>query len=146
MLAYCARRLDRREPTTVAADVLQTLPASVVASGPFDSIALNFVLHCLPRSGGGKQRAIENLVPVLADDGVLFGATILGDPTVHRFWSRPALAVVNRRGVFDNLADDKAWLRSALTDSFTDVSIDLVGSAALFTARGPIPGADRAGP
>jgi SAM-dependent methyltransferase len=43
VLARCSRRLAAMHPTTVQADVMKPLPVD----GPFDSAALNFVLHCL---------------------------------------------------------------------------------------------------
>ena len=43
VLARSSRRLARWNPITVQADVMKPLPVD----GPYDSAALNFVLHCL---------------------------------------------------------------------------------------------------
>lgn len=70
VLAHASRRLARMNPTIVEADVLKPLPVG----GPFDSAALNFVIHCLPGPMDQKAVAIRNVAAVLAPDGVLFGS------------------------------------------------------------------------
>jgi hypothetical protein len=68
---------------------------------------------------------------------VLFGATVLGTPSLHTRFSLSALRVNNRRGIFDNLSDMEAELRVILGVSFAAVSIEIVGSVAIFTATQP---------
>jgi hypothetical protein len=116
------------------ADVLQPLP---VTAGRFDSVALNYVLHCLPGPMPNKAPAIRNLAAVLEPEGVLFGATVLGTPALHTWWSRRALKENNRRGFFDNLSDSEDELRSLLAEVFEVVEIEIVGSVAVFSARRP---------
>src|SRR6202011_4465308 len=69
-----ARRLSQFNPSVLQADVLKPLP---VAGQRFDSIALNYVLHCLPGPMSRRAAAIRNLAAILESDGVLFGATLL---------------------------------------------------------------------
>jgi hypothetical protein len=45
--------------------------------------------------------------------------------------------VNNRRKIFDNLSDTEAELRAILDESFAVVTIEIVGSAAVFTATQP---------
>ena len=132
-LAHASRRLAYLRPSVLQADVCQPLPLNE----RFDSIALNYVLHCLPGPMARKAAAIRNVAAVLEPDGVLFGATVLGAPELHTWLSRAALGETNRRGVFDNLSDTEGALRAALTDSFADVTIEIVGSVAVFTAEEP---------
>ena len=106
--------------------------------GPFASAGLNAVLHCLPGPPEYKEAAIRNIAAVLAPDGVLFGATVLGRSGNHTWVARRVLTVFNRQGGFDNLDDSEAWLRSALERSFESVEVSEVGSLAVFVARGPI--------
>lgn len=136
VLDHCVERLADQNPTVVAADVLKPLPITE----RFDSIGLNYVLHCLPGPLEYKVRAVEHLAALVEPDGVLFGATILGDLDHHTILSRPVLSVTNRQGVFDNRADTEHWLRSTLEHRFESVAIDIVGSVALFSARDPKPG------
>ena len=133
VLAHSSRVLERMQPTTVEADVLQPLPVT----GRFDSAALNMVLHCLPGPQSEKARAIGNVAAVLEPDGVLFGATVLGRSGSHTPPAKALLAVANRRGAFDNLGDSLEGLREILSESFEEVEIDEQGSAARFVARHP---------
>jgi ubiquinone/menaquinone biosynthesis C-methylase UbiE len=134
VLDHCAKRLSRFNPTVVEADVLKPLPVQ----GPFDSVALSFVLHCLPGPIGAKGTAIRNAASVLDAEGVLFGGTVLGIEERHSGPARAFLKAVNRRGAFDNLSDTRAGLDVVLSAGFSEVEIDVVGSLALFTARNPI--------
>lgn len=133
VLAYCSRRLATMDPSTVEADVMKPLPVS----RHFDSAALNFVLHCLPGPQSNKAVAIRNVAAVLQPDGVLFGGTVLGMTERHTRPARAVLRVFNRQGGFDNRGDTAEGLREILEDSFADVTVDVAGSAALFTARHP---------
>lgn len=117
----------------MAADVLKPLPVT----GPFDSAALNMVLHCLPGPPERKSAAIRNLSAVLADDGVLFGASVLGRSAPHPLPARAFLAIANRKGSFDNHEDSLDGLREMLSESFHDVEVTPIGSAAHFVARVP---------
>ena len=119
--------------TTIEADVLKPLPVD----GPFDSAALNGVLHCLPGPFPRKAAAIANVAAVLDPSGVLFGASILGRSGRHRWLARRVLEVNNRRGTFDNLDDTEDGIREILEASFERVEMDTVGSMAIFAATNP---------
>jgi SAM-dependent methyltransferase len=133
VLDYASRRLTRLNPTTVEADVLKPLPLD----GPFDSAALNHVLHCLPGPLSRKAVAIRNVAAVLAQDGVLFGGTVLGSSAQHTPMARATLWAFNRQGSFDNLSDTREGLHEILEQSFQTVEIEVVGSIAHFTATAP---------
>ena len=79
--------------------------------------------------------AIRNLAGVLEPDGVLFGATVLGTPTLHTWLSGAALRQNNRLGFFDNLSDTEGQLRELLGEKFVSVDVEIVGSVAVFAAR-----------
>jgi SAM-dependent methyltransferase len=133
-LEAASRRVRRLDTRCVRGDVLRPLdlePASV------DSIALMYVLHCLPGSLVEKARAFAHLAPSLAPGGVLFGATILGRGVRPNAIARALLALYNARGVFDNLEDDREGLLAALEHHFEDVTLENRGLVALFAARGP---------
>lgn len=134
VLGHCAKRLSRFDPIVVEADVLKTLPVR----GPFDSAALSFVLHCLPAPMKNKASAIRNVAAVLKPDGVLFGGTVLGLEEDHSAPARAFIKAFNKRGAFDNLTDTQNGLDSILSESFSNVAIDVVGSLAFFEARNPI--------
>jgi hypothetical protein len=125
--------LQRLDITAVEADVCKPLPVD----GPFESAALNGVIHCLPGPLPRKAAAVANVAAVLAPTGVLFGASILGDSGRHTWLSRNMLRANNRRGTFDNLGDTEGGLREILEASFQHVELETVGTMAVFAARTP---------
>ena len=134
-LSVASTRITGHPSQTLVADALQPLPAPI---GPFDSIGTNFLFHCLPGSWPQTSRALDHLADRLTDDGVLFGSTILGKDVQHTPIGRLLLAAYNRSGIFDNRHDDAAGLAQVLSQHFTNVSVDVVNTVALFSARGPI--------
>ena len=77
------------------------------------------------------------MAAVLAPEGVLFGASVLGETGPHTWLARRVLHLFNRQGGFDNLEDSEEALREILGTSFEDVHIETLGSAAVFTATRP---------
>ena len=75
VLEYARRHLQRLDVTACEADVLKPLPVR----GPFQSAALNLVIHCLPGPSTRKALAVTDVAAVLAPDGILFGASVLGE-------------------------------------------------------------------
>jgi ubiquinone/menaquinone biosynthesis C-methylase UbiE len=132
VLAHAARRLARLRPATIQADVLKPLP--LAPSAQFDSVALNYVLHCLPGPPERKTAAVRHAAEVLTDSGVLFGATVLGASGPHTPLSRMMLWYTNRTRIFDNLSDSYAGIREVLAECFARVDISLVGTVAVFAA------------
>jgi SAM-dependent methyltransferase len=131
-LAKAAQRLDRYSPRVVRANVLDALD---LGDAQFDSIALNGVLHCLPGTMEEKATVFRNLRPLVAEGGVLFGSTILGQGVDHTRLARKALGVYNRERIFTNLEDDRGSLERALAGSFSRYETETEGSFALFAAR-----------
>ncbi|WP_188831158.1 class I SAM-dependent methyltransferase [Nocardia camponoti] len=135
-MEFTSRRLADRDTTvdTVIGSVLEPVPAS--AGTQYDSIGMNFVLHCAPGGLDDKGIAFTHLGRILADDGVLFGSTILNRRPRTRFGR--ALSFAYRRiGAFNNDADDRAGLERALRESFRHFQIAEVGDVTLFRARRP---------
>jgi SAM-dependent methyltransferase len=132
VLKHVQKRLTRYDVTAVEADVLKPLPVT----GPFDSAAIHLVIHCLPGPTERKQHAITNVANVLAPDGILFGATVLGRQGPQTRLSRGVLKVFNAQGGFDNLDDTEASLRTMLESEFDNVEIELAGAVAIFAASG----------
>jgi SAM-dependent methyltransferase len=133
VLDHVSRRLQGLNITTVEADVCKQLPID----GPFDSVALSGVIHCLPGPLSRKAEAVANVAAVLAPTGVLFGASILGTSGRHTWLGRKVLSANNRRGTFDNLRDTEEGLRQILEASFERVELETVGSMAIFAATNP---------
>jgi hypothetical protein len=102
----------------------------------FDTIALNYLLHCLPGDLLSKGAAFRNLKPLLNNNGgVIFGTTILGAGTKRNFLAKILMRAYNSKRIFSNLNDNSADLESILKDSFRDYSIQIVGCVAFFVGR-----------
>jgi SAM-dependent methyltransferase len=136
-LAAAARRVARYRPEQYRADVLKPLALS---AAPFRSIAMTYLLHCLPGTLPEKAAALDHLRPLLAPDGVLFGATLLSVGVERNRAARALARFYNRKGVFSNVDDSLAALGSVLHERFRSVEIDVVGCAALFVAKGGVAG------
>ncbi|GAB4577140.1 MAG: class I SAM-dependent methyltransferase [Roseibium sp.] len=136
-LGKAAARIARYRPQSVRADALVPWPEDL---GRFGSIALNYVLHCLPGSMSAKARVFDHLIPHLAEGGTVFGATILHGGVPRSRAARKLMAIYNARGVFSNEADTPGSLEEALRARFGTVEIELKGCVALFSARRPLGG------
>lgn len=130
-LRYCHRLLVRYKPSIIQAD-LYDLPPLIQS---FDSIGLNYVLHCLPGNLQTKSTVIQQLLPLLSENGVLFGATILNTGENPNFMARKLLNIYNKKGIFSNQFDDVASLKEMLNLYFKEVKINTVGMVAIFSAK-----------
>ena len=133
-LDHSKRRLAEYEVSTIEGNILEPLPTQL---GAFDSIGVNYVLHCVPGAWPEKGVAFSHLARVLADDGVLFGSTILGPGVKRNLFAKALTETYNAVGAFHNRADDYDGLVKALDAAFAHVTVSMVGNVALFTARGP---------
>jgi hypothetical protein len=62
---------------------------------------------------------------------------VLGLGERHTTPARAFLRAANKQGGFDNAGDTADGLRTILSESFHDVSVETVGSAAMFTGERP---------
>lgn len=121
----------------VEQSVFSPLPDTL--HGRFDAISLFYLFHCLPGAFPTKaEQVLDNLVPVLAPGGVLYGATILGTGVQHNWLGTRLMSLYNKKGIFTNKADSVENLEKALRSYFEDVKLRIVGKVAIFEARGPI--------
>lgn len=131
-LAHTARRIARHRPRVVQADVFGPLPSHL---GTFDSIGLNFLLHCLPEHSGNttKWQTLASLGAHLEPGGTLFGSTIIGPPKTLP--QRTLMRVYNRKGIFGNHNDTREALETTLRQSFARVEVEQRGLVVLFAAH-----------
>lgn len=132
-LEMAASRLRRYEPTTHVVNVLRPFwikPAS------FDSIAMNYLLHCLPGDLQSKGVVFQNLKAMLnPKGGEVFGATILGQGVQHNLLGRTLMMIYNAKGTFCNHWDNSWELERALKTHFHNVDIRIIGCVAFFVGR-----------
>ncbi|SEI70203.1 Methyltransferase domain-containing protein [Azotobacter beijerinckii] len=131
-LAFAARRIARYVPRTHRRNVLEPI---ALEGGRFDSVGLNYLLHCLPGSLAEKAMVFDHLKALMNPGAVIFGATLLQGGVPRSILARGLMAAYNRKGIFANRADDLEVLQRELDRRFHDVSVEVVGCAALFSGR-----------
>jgi ubiquinone/menaquinone biosynthesis C-methylase UbiE len=131
-LAAAARRIQRYEPKTHQGNALEPFGLD---AGTFDSIGMNWLLHCLPGDIATKSAVFDHCSTVLAPGGAIFGSTVLNRGVRHNAFSRWMMNLLNRRGAFTNLDDDLEGLKTELGRRFSSVEVKVVGSVAIFAAR-----------
>ncbi len=128
-----AKRLRHYSPKTYIANVLEPIQ---IESASFDSIALNYLLHCLPGNLLSKSVVFRNLKPLVNNEGgVIFGTTILGQDVRQNFLAKTLMKTYNSKGIFSNTDDNLTDLESVLKENFHDYSVRVVGCVAFFVGR-----------
>ncbi|QDT30507.1 Methyltransferase domain protein [Gimesia panareensis] len=136
-LAAAAKRSARYQPEVYQADVLSPLPDQ---PRPFDSVSLNYLLHCLPGDLSTKAVLFDHLGPWLNPGALISGSTILHQGVPRGFLARRLMHVYNQKKYFTNTADSLDELQSQLVSRYTDVEVKVIGCVALFRARNHTPG------
>lgn len=131
-LAVSARRLQRYTPMTVIRNLLE--PISFDGPG-FNSVGLNYVLHCLPGRMQDKGIVFEHLAPLINPEAVVFGSTLLSRGIDRSVAARRLMRLYNRKGIFANSEDSRDGLRDVLQRHFSHVRVETVGCVALFRAQ-----------
>lgn len=134
-LQAAAKRVSRYTPTSYRADILQPL---IIEAPNYDSISLNYVLHCLPGTLHSKAIVFDHLKTVLNPGGIIFGSTLLHDSNQRHRIAERFMNTYNAKKIFSNEKDHEDGLKTILTQRFTNVTIERKGYAALFSARNPL--------
>jgi hypothetical protein len=116
-LDFASQRIARYKPEIYLRNVLEALFIDAVK---FDSVGLNYLLHCVPGSIESKN-------------AVLFGSTLLQGDVPCNWFAKRLMDVYNKKGIFSNQHDSLDGLKQALDQRFRDVSIEIIGCAALFS-------------
>jgi hypothetical protein len=135
---YClersARRLAESAPEIHRANLLEPFQ---LPGAPFDSVALNYVLHCLPGKIEDKAaKVFGHLAAHLAQDGTLFGSTILGSKIRRPLAAQALMALYNAKGIFHNREDSLGGLMEALSHCFRTFNVEVRGCVVLFWGKG----------
>jgi hypothetical protein len=121
--SYCARPIQNvLEPITI--DVTK-----------FDSVGINYLLHCIPGAIESKSVAFDYLKTLMNLGAVLFGSTLLQGGIARSWLAKRLMDFYNSKGIFSNENDDADGLKRALCQRFRSVSVEIVGCAALFSGR-----------
>ncbi len=131
-LDFASKRIARYKPTIYRRNVLEAIS---IDGERFDSIGINYLLHCIPGSIDSKAVAFDHLKALLNPNGVLFGSTLLQRGVTRNWLAKRLMAVYNKKGIFANEHDDLDGLTHALKQRLRDVSVEVVGCAAIFSGR-----------
>nr|A0A0M4KDW1.1 RecName: Full=Methyltransferase aurB; AltName: Full=Aurovertin biosynthesis cluster protein B [Calcarisporium arbuscula]ALD83628.1 O-methyltransferase [Calcarisporium arbuscula] len=129
-----ANRISPVRPNRVLANIMEPIP---LKGQKFDSIAIMYVLHCIAATPEAKGRVFANLKPFLADEGTLFGSTVLGKGVKHNLIGGFLMWLYNYIGMFDNWDDGKEDFLKPLREHFEVVESEVVGTVLLFKAEKP---------
>lgn len=130
-LAFASQRIARYKPETYRRNVLEPI---AIDAGKFDSVGINYLLHCIPGSIESKAVAFDHLKALMNPNAILFGSTLLQGGVPRSWVARRLMDLYNKKGIFANERDDLDGLQRALTRRFRNVSVQVVGCAALFSA------------
>jgi len=130
---YAAGKLERFDVTEAVGDALEPFPVD----GPFDSIAMFHLLHCMPGTVVEKAVAFDHAIEVLAPGGVCFGASVTPAGQCLNPFGRLVLNGSNRTGALNNAQDDHDALRAEIEARFHNTKIELQGVMTLWEARDP---------
>jgi hypothetical protein len=131
-LTFCSERIARYTPEIYKRNVLEPIQ---IDAQPFDSIAVNYLLHCLPGTMASKAIVFDYLKVLMTSNAVIFGSTILQGDLPRNWGARKLMAFYNKKGIFSNRNDQLDALTQALSERFSDVSIHVEGCVALFSAK-----------
>jgi hypothetical protein len=134
-LEHTGRRLARYRPRKYLRDVLR--PMDGILGGPFDSIALGGIIHCLAGDLRAKSKVFDTIAPLARAGTKIFGYTLVYDGVPDRVRRRLVHPLLNRLRVIDNSNDRLGDLRRELCSRFVDCKLELVGTMALFSAIVP---------
>lgn len=131
-LDTASKAISRFQPEVYSGDVLEPLQLNIEK---FDSISVNYLLHCLPGDIAEKGIIFKHLKSHMNNGGVLFGSTILGKGTDKNFFAKKLMAIYNKKGIFSNHNDELDSLIASLNEHFTDVEVKVIGCVALFSGK-----------
>jgi len=131
-LAHTAKRLERYQPETYQQNVLEKIETPIK---PFDSIGANYLLHCVPGTITEKAIIFDHLRKLMNPGARVFGSTILQGGVERSWLAQRLMAFYNKKGIFSNTTDSLDDLKSALSQRFVNVKVDVVGCVALFSGQ-----------
>jgi 2-polyprenyl-3-methyl-5-hydroxy-6-metoxy-1,4-benzoquinol methylase len=131
-LEFAAQRIARYNPETYRRNVLDPI---TLDGEKFDSVGINYLLHCIPGSIESKAIALDHLKTLMNPNAVLFGSTLLQGDISRNWFAKRLMDTYNKRGIFSNQQDDIEGLKRSLNQRFRDISVEVVGCAALFSCR-----------
>jgi len=130
-LKAAADRIARYQPACTVLNALEPM----AIDGPFDSIGLNYLFHCLRGAYSEKGIVFDHVLPLMSDNAIVFGAAIIQGNAPRSTPAQALMNFYNRKGIFSNSHDTQAALGAALDKRFSRVHMERHGAVVLFEAR-----------
>lgn len=124
------RRLKHLSPDVWRRNILEPIEG---VEEKFQSLSINYVMHCIPGSYTEKGIAFKHLKQFMTDDGILFGASIVKTDQ-SSVLAAGFMALLNKLGVFNNTQETAEDLEDALRRHFRFVKVEPRSASALFIA------------
>lgn len=128
-LAAAGGRISRYNPDIYVANLLDAQDWPI---GSFDSIGVNYVLHCLPAKVSEKEEVIARLANHLNDGGVLFGTTVLGKGVQQNSIAKRLMSFYNSKKLFTNTEDSPEVIEKMFARVFKKHLTHIHGCVAFF--------------
>jgi ubiquinone/menaquinone biosynthesis C-methylase UbiE len=128
-LSWAKQHIDFSKIQTIVGDVFKRHEN---LKDTFDSISINYLLHCIPGSKQDKEIAIKSIGTMLKPGGRLFGATIVSDTSLKTFMSNKLMGYYNRKKIFSNKTDTLQSIKEILDCNLDSLEIYSLGCVALF--------------
>lgn len=129
-LDFASKRIARYKPGVYNRNVLEP----IAIDGPkFDSVGINYLLHCLPGTMESKAVAFDRLKALMNSGAVIFGSTLLQGGVARSRAAKRLMDFYNSKGIFSNGDDSVEGLQDALGQRFRLARTEIAGCAALFS-------------
>jgi hypothetical protein len=126
------RKVARYSPETYLQNLLEPIQHKI---DKFDSIGINYVMHCVPGNFKEKGVAFTHLQALLSENGILFGTTVLSEDIHQNLLAKPFMWLMNSLGVFNNRGDNARDLNECLERHFQLIEFEVVGVTAFFAVK-----------
>lgn len=124
-------RLSIFNPELIQQDILKPFQG---CEDRFDSIGMNYVLHCVDGDFKRKSIVFDHVYASLTGGGIFFGATLLTEGTERNLASILLMKLLSSLCIFTNGSDSLNDFSIALKERFSIVEISVHGSAVVWRA------------
>lgn len=128
-------KVSRYAPETYIQNLLEPIGYDIPQ---FESIGVNYVMHCVPGNLIEKSIAFSHLQPLLSKEGVLFGTTVLSEDVHKNLLAKPVMWFLNFLGIFNNRGDNARDLKNYFENNFHLIEFEVIGVTAFFAVKQPL--------
>lgn len=133
-LEKTSKRIAGYQPLVFQGNILEPVD---LQGARFNSIGINYLLHCLPgRLEDKAEKVFDHLLPHLDNDGVVFGSTLLGLDIQRPLMAKLLMHFYNSKGILSNRQDSLGAMMEILSKRFRTFNVEVCGCVVLFWGKG----------